>query len=160
MPKKCAEEVTFCALRCRVSYRETAELVETKEGRMPRSSENLPPDIAAIFDTPGVEWSPEACKRALLWLHEGPQVKRLQDTARTHLPRPHAVHATDIATQVVQGILSDRLTRSVNAMTLTLKRSKSNKCETVADSWILCFSHPRRSRPFSGSTYKRTRGSC
>src|SRR5262245_23038592 len=103
--KKYAEEVTFCALRCRVSYGEAAELVETKEGRMPRSSENLPPDIVAIFDTPGVEWSPEECQRVLLWLHEGPQIKRLQDTARTYLPRPHAVQATDIATQVVQGYL-------------------------------------------------------
>ena len=75
---------------------------------MPRSSENMPPDIGAIFDTPGGEWSLEECQRVLLWLHEGPQIQRLQDTARTHLPHPHAVQTTDIATQVVQDYLDRR----------------------------------------------------
>jgi RNA polymerase sigma factor (sigma-70 family) len=73
---------------------------------MSKLSENLPPDIAALFDKPGCAWSPEERHRVWRWLAEDPQKARLQDIAQKHLRRPQSMQATDMAKDVVQAYLT------------------------------------------------------
>ena len=80
---------------------------------MSKLSENLPPDIAALFDKPGREWSREDRHRVRRWLAEDLQVaKRLQDIAQKHLRRPQSLQAPDLAAEVVQ----DYLTRAFDTL--------------------------------------------
>src|SRR5438093_1456354 len=65
---------------------------------MSKLSDNLPPDIAELFDKPGHEWSPEERHRVWQWLAEDPEAaKRLQDIAQKHLRRPQSMQATGMA---------------------------------------------------------------
>jgi hypothetical protein len=80
---------------------------------MRKLSENIPPDIAELFDQPGRAWSREERHRVRRWLAEDPQVaKRLQDIAQKHLRRSQAWQAPDMAADVVQ----DYLTRAFDKL--------------------------------------------
>jgi DNA-directed RNA polymerase specialized sigma24 family protein len=74
---------------------------------MSKLSEDLPPDIAELFDKPGRAWPPEERHRVQRWLAEDPQTaKRLQDIAQKHLRRPQSMQSTDMAADVVQAYLT------------------------------------------------------